>query len=125
MTPEQDIARVITAVCPASGHWPYTHKAPIYIGYRPGEEALTAAADRIIRAAVTYDVVICAERGAAEGMEAMRYSLYAALLEAGWTIEGNPGPEAYDAAAGLFMWPLTVAKGYGVGKDGQPFALRN
>lgn len=125
MTPEQDIARVITAVCPASGHWPYTQKAPIYIGFRPGEETFKPAGGRILRTDVRYDIVICAERGAAEGMEAMRYSLYAALTAAGWTIEGNPGPEAYDAAAGLFMWPLTAVKGFGIAADGQPYGLRD
>ena len=123
MTPEKDISRIVASVCAQSGHWPYTGSAELYIGYRPGEERMTFASDRILRTQVSYDIVIAAKRGgAAEQMEAMRYKLYAALLAAGWRIEGDPGPETYVSQHGLFLWPVTAARAFAIGADGQPHA---
>ena len=125
MTPEQDIERVITSVHAQSGHWPYTKDADLYIGYRPGEEEFSFGAGRILRTQVSYDIVICAVRtdAAAAQMEALRYRLYAALIDAGWHFDGAPGPESYAPAQGQFMWPVRVKKGFAVGRDGQPCGL--
>lgn len=124
MTPEQDIGRVIASVCEDSGHWPYTRDAELYIGFRPAGDGFSFAGDRIIRAKVSYDVVICARRGAmAEKMEEMRYKLYDALLRGGWKFEGEPGPETYSDAHGLFMWPVTVSKGCVLGAGGLPAVI--
>ena len=126
MTPEADIGRVIAGVCPQSGHWPYTRAAGLYIGYRPAEESFQIAGDRIARAMVRYDIVICAARGeAAARMEEMRYRLYAALLAAGWRFDGAPGPESYSETHDLFLWPVTVIKGFMIDKNGQPAAPGN
>jgi len=124
VTPEKDIERVIASVHAASGHWPYTRDADLYIGFRPAGEALTLASDRVVRTRVSYDIVIAAKRGDMAGrMEALRYKLYAALLRAGWMIDGTPGPETYVAAHGLFLWPVTATKGFAMSAQGVPMII--
>lgn len=111
MRPEENIAGIIKSVCPQSGHWPYRASAEIYIGYRPGVERLNCASGRAMSTEVEYDIVICAKRGAAEGrMEQMRYALYDALHAGGWRLANDPGPESYDRASELFMWPVTAMR---------------
>lgn len=121
MTPEQDIAKIVASVCESSGHWPYTRDADLYIGYRPGEEALRVASDRVFSSEVEYDIVIAARRGEAAGqMEVLRYQLYNALIRDGWLLKGLPGPEAYIDGHEMFLWPLTVVKRFYISETGQP-----
>jgi len=124
MTPEKEMDAIVRSVCPDSGHWPYTRDSDLYIGYRPGPETATLASDRRVRMQVRYDIVICAQRsGLALEMEALRYKLYAALLRAGWMIDGTPGPETYVAAHGLFLWPVTATKGFAMSAQGVPMII--
>ena len=124
MTPEQDMQRVCQSVTKNSGHWPYTHDAEVFIGFRPGQEAFTRASGARIRVQVSYDIVICARRSAAAtDMEQLRYALYDALEAAGWKLDGPPGPEAYSREQGLFMWPVTAVKSFAIGRDGLPYAM--
>lgn len=121
MTPEEDIQKIVASVCPQSGHWPYTRDADLYIGYRPGEETLRFASDRPFTTSILYDVVICAKRGvSAARMEALRYTLYAALQKGGWKLTQPPGPESYIPAHELFLWPLTVGKMFYFNERGEP-----
>lgn len=114
MRPEADISVIVRSVCPQSGHWPYTRDADLYIGYRPGNEELETASNRVTGVQVEYDIVICGKRGTAAQMETMRYQLYDALLAGGWRLAGKPGPEAYIAEHQLFLWPLTAVKRFAV-----------
>ena len=121
MTPEKEMETIVRAVCADSGHWPYTRDSALYIGYRPGPETLRAASDRTVRVQVRYDLVICAKRGpAALEMEALRFRLYAALMAGGWQIDGDPGPETYDAKAKQFLWPVSAVKSFALRADGTP-----
>lgn len=123
MTPEKEMQAIAQSVCADSGHWPYTRASGLYIGYRPGAETLKAASDRTVRVLVRYDLVICAQRGElANEMETLRFKLYAALMAAGWQIDGEPGPETYDAKAGRFMWPVSAVKSFALRADGTPVA---
>lgn len=111
---------LVGSVCPQSGHWPYTKSAELYIGYRPGGEELTFSSSRVTGTIITYDIVICAKRGRAREMEAMRYGLYDALHRAGWYMANDPGPESYDRATDMFLWPVSAKKRYAIGTEGIP-----
>ena len=121
MTPEMEIAAIIDSVCTDSGHWPYTRDSDLYIGFRPGPESFAMAANRPVRVQVRYDIVICAQRGGlALEMEKMRFKLYAALMQNGWAMDGNPGPETFDAKTKRFMWPLSCVKSFAISAEGEP-----
>ena len=121
MTPEKEMDAIVRSVCPDSGHWPYTRDSDLYIGYRPGPETATLASDRRVRMQVRYDIVICAQRsGLALEMEELRYKLYAALAKGGWKLDGDPGPETYDARQKRFFWPVTAVKSFALCVDGTP-----
>ena len=122
MAPETEMEALVAGVCPQSGHWPYTKKAELYIGFRPGGETLSFSSSRVTGTVVRYDIVICAVRGRSAEMEALRYKLYDALHAAGWYLDGDPGPETYDRGAGLFMWPVSAKKRYAIGALGVPEA---
>ena len=83
MAPETEMEALVAGVCPQSGHWPYTKKAELYIGFRPGGETLSFSASRVTGTLVRYDIVICAVRGKSAEMEALRYKLYDALHAGG------------------------------------------
>lgn len=110
MAPETEMEALVAGVCPQSGHWPYTKKAELYIGFRPGGETLSFSSSRVTGTVVSYDIVICAVRGKSAEMEALRYRLYDALHANGWYLDGDPGPETYDRNAGLFYWPVSAKK---------------
>lgn len=113
MTPEEDIKSIVTGICPDSDHWPMTKNSGLFVGFRPSGEKLMLAGDRIVRTVITYDLTIFAQRGAqAAKMEKMRYSLYQALMQGGWQLEGNPGPESYIPEHNLFAWPLACTKSF-------------
>lgn len=123
MTPEKDIETIVRSVCPDSGHWPYTRKSDLFVGFKPSGEAITqVSGNRIVRMQVSYDlIVIGVKRGdMAQKMEALRFKLYAALRAGGWKLEAPPGPETYDDRQQRFLWPISVCKGFAIGEDGQP-----
>lgn len=129
MTPEKEITALIGEVCKDSGHWPYTRDSDLYIGFRPGPESFTMAGNHTVRVQVRYDIVICAQRGGlALEMEKMRFQLYAKLMGAGWQMDGDPGPETYDAKMKRFLWPLSCVKSFAISAEGRPVnpaAIRN
>ena len=120
MHPEEEMETLLRGVCPQSGHWPYTKSADLYIGFRPGGEELTFSSSRVTGTLVIYDIVICARRGRLMEMETLRYGLYDALHRAGWQLTDKPGPESYNRATDLFMWPVSAKKRYAIGPGGLP-----
>ncbi len=122
MTPEESIKRAATAACPDGGHWPYTEDADIFVGWRPAGDSYERASSRRTRVKVTYDIALCYKRGAQEAAEAARFALHRALDDAGWTIQ-DCGPEAYNAATEMFLWPVTAARSFGLDQNGQPYDL--
>ena len=121
MTPEKDIETIVRGVCPDCGHWPYTRRSDLFVGWRPGAERPMMGSDRIMRMQVSYDLIIISRRSdMACEMEALRYKLYLALLAGGWKFESEPGPETYDDREQRFLWPIQVVKGFVIGADGLP-----
>ena len=121
MTPEKNIETIVRGVCLDSGHWPYTQKSDLFIGYKPAGETPMMASDRIMRMQVRYDLIIIARRSAkACEMETLRYRLYAALLRGGWKFDGDPGPETYDNQGDRFLWPVSVVKSFAIDSTGMP-----
>ena len=121
MTPEQDIAKAIGDICPDSGHWPYTRRSSLYVGFRPRDDGpWKYAANVPKRIAVVYDVVVAAERTRLSDMETLRFALYDGLRTAGWLLADIPGPETYNAQTQLYLWPFSVTKGFDLDEYGQP-----
>jgi len=121
MTPEQDIARAISEVCPDCGHWPYTRNSPLYVGYRPRDDGpWKFASDRPKRVAIVYDVVACANRSRLSDLETLRFALYDGLRQAGWALSDIPGPETYNAQTQMYLWPFAVVKGFDLDDNGLP-----
>ena len=122
MTPEQDIERAIAEVCPDSGHWPYTRKSSLYVGFKPYQDGpFKFSGDRAVRVAVTYDVVVCADRSRLSDAEVLRFALYKGLRDAGWALADNlPGYEIYNAQTQMYQWGFSVIKGFALDEYGQP-----
>lgn len=121
MTPEKDIESIVRRVCPDCGHWPYTRKSDLFIGWRPGPERPVMSSDRIMRMQVSYDLIVIARRSdLALEMEALRYRLYGALVAGGWKFESDPGPETHDDRENRFLWPISVVKSFAIDAQGMP-----
>ena len=121
MTPEQDIERIIAAIHPDCGHWPFERDSDLYVGWRAGEEAFTpVGSNNPVRAVIVYDVAIGYARQRIAEAERLRYALYQALKREGWKLRDNPGPETYIAKHDLRIWPFSVVKGFALDKDGMP-----
>lgn len=121
MTPEQDIERIISAIHPDCGHWPYEKDSDLYVGWRAGEESfMPAGSNRALRATIIYDVAIGYTRSRIIEAERLRYQLYAELARGGWKLHDKPGPETYSAKHGLRFWPFSVTKGFAMDADGVP-----
>lgn len=121
MTPEKDMERIVSGVCPDCGHWPYTRKSDLFVGWKPGPVTPVMAGARMIRAQVGYDLIVIARRGEhAQRVEALRYRLLLALLGGGWKLEGPPGPETYDDQGERFLWPMSVVKSFSLDAQGLP-----
>lgn len=126
MTPEKEIETIVRSVCPDSGHWPYTRKSDLFVGWKPsGDTVLQMAGNRVVRMMVSYSLIVISRRSElAHDMEQLRYRLYSALLKEGWKLESPPGPETYDDRGQRFLWPIQVCKGFAIGEDGQPYDPR-
>ena len=62
MTPEKDIETIVRSVCPDCGHWPYTRKSDLFVGWKPAGETVHMASDRIARVQVSYDLIVISRR---------------------------------------------------------------
>lgn len=129
MTPEKEIETIVRSVCPDCGHWPYTRKSDLFVGWKPAGESPQMGSNRVMRMQVSYDLIIISRRSElAYEMEALRYRLYSALLAGGWRLETPPGPETYDDRQQRFLWPISVVKSFAIDTQGvpaDPSALKN
>ena len=123
MTPEKDIETIVRSVCTDCGHWPYTRKSDLFVGWKPAGEVFSQmASNRAVRVQVSYDLIVIGQRRGdmALMMEELRYRLYAALLAGGWRMESPPGPETFDDRQQRFLWPISVTKIFAIDAKGLP-----